>query len=111
MLAYARSDAVLTTESKVTVRGQTTLPTPVREALKLKPGEDSIQYDILSGGQVLMSRVGDEQEDHTMKAFLQFLDTDIQNHPQQLRPFDMHQGKTLVSGMDINIDDEIGDDD
>ena len=36
MPANARSNAVLTTESKVTIRGQTTIPAPVREALKLK---------------------------------------------------------------------------
>ena len=47
MPANARSNAVLTTESKVTIRGQTTIPAPVREALKLKPGQDSIHYEIL----------------------------------------------------------------
>ena len=69
MPANARSHAVLTTESKVTIRGQTTIPAPVREALKLKPGQDSIHYEILPGGQVFMCRLGDEQEDHTMNAF------------------------------------------
>lgn len=76
MPANARSHAVLTTESKVTIRGQTTIPAPVREALKLKPGLDSIHYEILPGGQVFMCRLGDEQEDHTMNAFLRFLDAD-----------------------------------
>ena len=61
MPANARSNAVLTTESKVTIRGQTTIPAPVREALKLKPGLDSIHYEILPGGQVFMCRLGDEQ--------------------------------------------------
>ena len=75
MPANARSHAVLTTESKVTIRGQTTIPAPVREALKLKPGQDSIHYEILPGGQVFMCRLGDEQEDHTMNAFLRFLDS------------------------------------
>ena len=60
MPANARSHAVLTTESKVTIRGQTTIPAPVREALKLKPGQDSIHYEILPGGQVFMCRLGDE---------------------------------------------------
>ena len=68
MPANARSHAVLTTESKVTIRGQTTIPAPVREALKLKPGQDSIHYEILPGGQVFMCRLGDEQEDHTMNS-------------------------------------------
>ncbi len=81
MPANACSHAVLTTESKVTIRGQTTIPAPVREALKLKPGQDSIHYEILPGGQVFMCRLGDEQEDYTMNAFL-FLDADIQNNPQ-----------------------------
>ncbi len=72
MPANARSHAVLTTESKVTIRGQTTIPAPVREALKLKPGQDSIHYEILPGGQVFMCRLGDEQEDHTMNAFFAF---------------------------------------
>ena len=111
MPANARSHAVLTTESKVTIRGQTTIPAPVREALKLKPGQDSIHYEILPGGQVFMCRLGDEQEDHTMNAFLRFLDADIQNNPQKTRPFDIQHGKKLVAGMDVNIDDEIGDDD
>ncbi|EFI3321076.1 type II toxin-antitoxin system antitoxin PrlF [Escherichia coli] len=109
MPANARSNAVLTTESKVTIRGQTTIPAPVREALKLKPGLDSIHYEILPGGQVFMCRLGDEQEDHTMNAFLRFLDADIQNNPQKTRPFDIQQRKKLVAGMDVNIDDEIGD--
>ncbi|GDR73281.1 antitoxin of the SohA(PrlF)-YhaV toxin-antitoxin system [Escherichia coli] len=124
MPANARSHAVLTIESKVTIRGQTTIPAPVREALKLKPGQDSIHYEILPGGQVFMCRLGDEQEDHTMNAFLRFLDADIQNNPQKTRPFNIQhstfniqhstfniqQGKKLVAGMDVNIDDEIGDD-
>ncbi|TFR26676.1 hypothetical protein ELT21_21380 [Escherichia coli] len=45
MPANARSHAVLTTESKVTIRGQTTIPAPVREALKLKPGPDESPND------------------------------------------------------------------
>ncbi|EIB3636718.1 type II toxin-antitoxin system antitoxin PrlF, partial [Escherichia coli] len=48
--------------------------------------------------------------DHTMNAFLRFLDADIQNNPQKTRPFNIQQGKKLVAGMDVNIDDEIGDD-
>ncbi|MFP1453357.1 type II toxin-antitoxin system PrlF family antitoxin [Escherichia coli] len=112
MPANARSHAVLTTESKVTIRGQTTIPAPVREALKLKPGQDSIHYEILPDKPgTLLCRLGDEQEDHAIEnAFLRFLDADIQNNPQKTRPFNIQQGKKLVAGMDVNIDDEIGDD-
>lgn len=109
MPANARSHAVLTTESKVTIRGQTTIPAPVREALKLKPGQDSIHYEILPGGQVFMCRLGDEQEDHTMNAFCVFW-MQISRTTRKTRPFNIQQGKKLVAGMDVNIDDEIGDD-
>ena len=70
----------------------------------------AVLIEILPGGQVFMCRLGDEQEDHTMNAFLRFLDADIQNNPQITRPFNIQQGKKLVAGMDVNIDDEIGDD-
>lgn len=101
---------MLATESKVTIRGQTTVPAPVCGALELKPGQDSIHYEILPDGQVFMCRLGDEQEDHTMNAFLRFLDAGIRNNPQKTRPFNIRQGKKLVADMDVNIDDEIGDD-
>ncbi|MFP1455727.1 type II toxin-antitoxin system PrlF family antitoxin [Escherichia coli] len=110
MPANARSHAVLTTESKVTIRGQTTIPAPVREALKLKPAGQRVSLRNSAWWQVFMCRLGDEQEDHTMNAFLRFLDADIQNNPQKTRPFNIQQGKRLVAGMDVNIDDEIGDD-
>ncbi|CSR63165.1 putative regulator PrlF [Shigella sonnei] len=103
MPANARSHAVLTTESKVTIRGQTTIPAPVREALKLKPGQDSIHYEILPGGQVFMCRLGDEQEDHTMNAFLRFLDTDIQNNPQKTRPFNIQHSTFNIQHSTFNI--------
>jgi antitoxin PrlF len=102
MPANARSHAVLTTESKVTIRGQTTIPAPVREALKLKPGLDSIHYEILPGGQVFMCRLGDEQEDHTMNAFLRFLDADIQNNPQITRPFNIQHSTFNIQHSTFN---------
>ncbi|EKI1885025.1 type II toxin-antitoxin system PrlF family antitoxin, partial [Shigella sonnei] len=102
MPANARSHAVLTTESKVTIRGQTTIPAPVREALKLKPGQDSIHYEILPGGQVFMCRLGDEQEDHTMNAFLRFLDADIQNNPQKTRPFNIQHSTFNIQHSTFN---------
>lgn len=43
------------TESTVTVKGQTTLPKEVRQALTLQPG-DRIRYFVLDGGEVRISR-------------------------------------------------------
>ena len=103
--------AALTVDSKVTIRCQTTIPAPVREALKIQPGKDHIQYEILPGGKVLLSRQEEAEEDDVMNAFLQFLAADIKNSPQNVQPFDMSRGRELVAGMDVNIDDDICDED
>jgi antitoxin PrlF len=42
-------------ESTITVKGQTTLPKAVRQALDLKPG-DRLRYVILDGGEVRLLR-------------------------------------------------------
>lgn len=42
-------------ESTVTIRGQTTLPRDVRQALALQPG-DKLRYLILEGGEVRILR-------------------------------------------------------
>ncbi|EAB0574566.1 deoxyribonuclease HsdR, partial [Shigella sonnei] len=68
-----------------------------------KPGQDSIHYEILPGGQVFMCRLGDEQEDHTMNAFLRFLDTDIQNNPQKTRPFNIQHSTFNIQHSTFNI--------
>ncbi|EEJ3489196.1 hypothetical protein CB005_003847 [Salmonella enterica subsp. arizonae serovar 56:z4,z23:-] len=41
--------------------------------------------------------------------FLRFISNDINEFPQNVRPFDMSRGHKLVSGMDVNIDDDICD--
>lgn len=58
MPANARSHAVLTTESKVTIRGQTTIPAPVREALKLKRADSIRTKFCCTVGKVFMCRLG-----------------------------------------------------
>lgn len=42
-------------ESSITIKGQTTLPKSVRQALELRPG-DKLRYVILDGGQVRIMR-------------------------------------------------------
>jgi len=111
MPVFVRSESALTVDSKVTVRGQTTIPTSVREALRIESGKDHLRYEILPGGTVILTRLEDNQEDEVMDAFLQFLSADIKGDPQNVQPFDMSRGRELVAGMDVNIDDEICDED
>ncbi|UMX91802.1 type II toxin-antitoxin system PrlF family antitoxin [Escherichia coli] len=82
----------------------------MREALKLKPGQDSIHYEILPGGQVTCAGWGDEQEDHTMNAFCVFWMQISRTPRKKLVHSTFNKERKLVAGMDVNIDDEIGDD-
>lgn len=109
------AEMALRVESKVTQRGQTTIPTPVREALKLKPGEDRIAYEILPGGKVLISRQEEENEqDPVVSAFLAFLSHDMQQNPQHILPLSkalMDNVAELTAGMEVSLDDPLTEDD
>ncbi|NHB59848.1 MULTISPECIES: type II toxin-antitoxin system PrlF family antitoxin [Photorhabdus] len=102
-------------ESKLTSRSQTTIPTSVRKALKLKPGHDSIAYKILSSGDVLISRKNSEEEkDLVMESFLDFLAKDIRRHPEQVQQLDeqlINQAKSLIAGIDIDLSNPLSADD
>nr|WP_318382213.1 type II toxin-antitoxin system PrlF family antitoxin [uncultured Enterobacter sp.] len=111
MLAYARTENIaLEAESKLTERHQTTIPAPIRDALRLNGG-DRIHYALLSTGDVVISRHQENEEDHVMASFLNFLAQDIVNNPQSIKPLDLTRGLELVVGMDVNLDDEIIDED
>ncbi|OCA54691.1 type II toxin-antitoxin system PrlF family antitoxin [Photorhabdus namnaonensis] len=102
-------------ESKLTRRSQTTIPISVRKALKLKPGHDSIAYKILSSGDVLIRRKNSEEEkDLVMESFLNFLAKDIQKHPEQVQQLDeqlINQTKSLVAGINIDLNNPLSADD
>lgn len=57
-----RREAVLVSESKLIDRFQTTVPSPVRQALHLGR-KDKIKYTIQADGNVLMSRVALTESD------------------------------------------------
>ena len=76
--------AVLETESTLTDRYQTTVPEPVRQALKLGK-RDKVHYSILDNGDVLLRRSNPvEAVDPVMEHFLDFLSQDLQAHPERL---------------------------
>jgi AbrB family looped-hinge helix DNA binding protein len=43
--------------STITVKGQVTIPKPVRERLGVKPG-DEVRFDLAADGRVVISKVG-----------------------------------------------------
>ena len=54
--------------SKLTTKAQTTIPQPVRRALKLQPGDD-IGYEVRADGVVLLTRVAAALDQDPFGAF------------------------------------------
>lgn len=105
--------ALLTTESTLTDRYQTTVPDAVRKALHLNKRE-KIRYTIQPDGDVLLSRADKDESDPVLGSFLTFLANDIQNNPQRLQaatPELASRIQNLVSDMDVDLDAALDDED
>jgi antitoxin PrlF len=93
-------------ESTLTDRYQTTVPDPVRKVLGLNK-RDRIAYTIGSDGQVTISRVEDTNNDPLLGQFLDFLATDIQQNPHQVRQVSsdlVDRIRSLVGNVDLDLD-------
>lgn len=106
--------AVLEAESKLTDRYQTTVPEPVRRALKLGK-RDRIHYTIRSNGEVVLTRARvSEDEDPAIGAFLDFLARDMADHPQRLQAVDTELARriqSLTADIDVDLDAPLSADD
>lgn len=74
----------LETESTLTDRFQTTVPSSVRQALRLGK-KDKIKYAIQSDGSVVISRVASQESDPVIGEFLSFIAFVFQNYLRRLR--------------------------
>jgi antitoxin PrlF len=94
-------------ESTLTDRYQTTVPDPVRRALKLGK-RDKIRYVVRSDGAVLMTRAEPpENDDPALGKFLAFLERDIAAHPERVQALGSKLAtriRTLVRGVDVDLD-------
>jgi antitoxin PrlF len=100
--------SVFEVESTLTDRYQTTVPEPVRRALRLSK-RDKIHYTIQADGSVVLTRVVQEEkaEDPALGSFLQFLEKDITQRPQGLIPVTqamLDELNELVGNIDFDID-------
>ena len=99
--------------SKLTARSQTTIPASVRDAMNLQPGEN-IEYAVLPGGQVLMTRQESVGEaDPVIAVFLNFLAEDMRNNPANLKPLDhslLARATSLTTDVDVDLDAPLTDD-
>lgn len=75
--------AVIEEFSTITAKGQTTVPKPVRDALRVHAG-DKIAFRVDEKG-VTVHRADDAREDPAIGSFLAFLAHNIERHPEQLK--------------------------
>lgn len=103
----------LETESTLTDRFQTTVPSPVRQALHLGK-KDKIKYAIQSDGSVVISRAEAQENDPVLGEFLSFIARDMQAHPERLEPLSASMRESvdaLVQSVEIDLDAPLLDED
>ena len=99
-------------EATITERGQTTIPAAIRKMLGVSKG--AIVFKGMPDGTVVIEpKVEEPEEDPVIAKFLEFLERDIANNPQNLVPFDqalMDEVKELVAGVEVDMDAPLEDD-
>ena len=99
--------ASLEVESTLTDRYQTTVPEPVRRALRLGK-RDKIHYTIRPSGEVVLTRAETPKgDDPVLGQFLSFLVRDIASHPERLQAVDVglvQRLQSLVGGIEVDLD-------
>ena len=100
-------------ESTLTDRYQTTVPEPVRTALRLGK-RDKIHYRIRPSGEVVLTRGEDGGDDPVVEEFLKFLARDMQANPALVRPVTkslIERGRALTAGVKVDRDAALTPDD
>ncbi len=110
-----KADApVLEIESTLTDRYQTTVPGPVRRALKLRK-RGKLVYKVLDDSTVVLGRRADaDEEDPVLGRFLGFLARDMAQHPDRLRAVDsdlVDRIQSLVKDVVVDRDAPLSPDD
>jgi antitoxin PrlF len=78
--------------------------------------EGRLTADYIGPGTLLIRAVDQEEaeeEDPVLEAFLAFIDRDMREHPERIRPLSREliaEAEELVEGMEVNWDEDLGDD-
>lgn len=107
------ANLALETESTLTERFQTTVPSPVRKALHLGK-KDRIKYSIQADGSVLLSKLTEEEADPVLGDFLAFLENDFKKNPAKLQPLGEElrsNVSSLIAGVEFDLDAPLSDED
>lgn len=94
--------------SKITSKGQTTVPKSVRQALGLGKG-DQLAFRVDESG-VTLRRADEAEGDPAITAFLAFLAKDIEANPKRLQalsPEMVERIEQLTAGMEFDPDEPI----
>jgi antitoxin PrlF len=106
--------SLIEAESTLTSRYQTTVPEPVRRALRLSK-HDKLHYSLRDSGDIVISRaIVQAETDPALESFLDFLAADIQNHPDSLRTLTKDTQRsisTLTKGVKFDINAPLNTDD
>ncbi|MGU3541124.1 type II toxin-antitoxin system PrlF family antitoxin [Methylobacterium sp. A54F] len=100
--------ALVRERSRITAKGQTTVPKAVRQALGVSYGGE-ITYVVDDRGRVSLLGADDEG-DPVIDAFLSFLARDITADPGKLAAFPAALAErmaALTAGMTVDLDEEI----
>ena len=101
-------------DSTLTDRYQTTVPEPVRRALRLGK-RDKIRYSIQPNGAVLITRTAPSLDsDPVLGQFLEFLARDMALHPAQIQPLDANlisRIHALVGDREVDLNAPLSADD
>jgi antitoxin PrlF len=92
-------------KSVITAKSQTTLPTGVRQALGVGPG-DRLAY-IVEGDRAVIMKAGPDAEDPAIEAFLNFLAHDMISRPRELAnlsPTLIDRAQSLTRGMEVDLE-------
>ena len=105
----AAAVAVIECESTLTERYQTTVPGPVRAALKLSR-HDKVHYKVTPGAVVMTRAAEPEKDDPVLNKFLAFMANDIATHPERLRAIDKGlygRIRSLVGHIDVDLNEPL----
>ena len=97
---------VIEETSKVTAKGQTTVPKAVRQTLGIRSG-DKIAYRVDENGSVRLVRHEAQAEESAMDTFLAFLSNDLKRHPQAVMSMSDETAdrlRALASGVDVDLE-------
>lgn len=101
--------AILVRErSRITAKGQTTVPKAVRQALGVSYGGE-IAFIVDDRG-VSVCRVEIDETDPVIEGFLDFLARDMERNPRNIIPFPPGLAEriaALTDGIDVDLNDEI----